>query len=153
MMALPFLPEHDIEEAWEEVKGSLPAALESVSEYFEETWAGASRRFLISLWNQWNNVVSHQSRTNNQLEGFHNGLLQMCGGSNMKFYRLVDVLKDVISKANFDMVQHLHGRPPPPRKKKYTNLDTMLSNVVASYDFDDAAEYLDKISNLSIFGL
>ena len=77
----------------------------------------------------------------------------MCGGSNIKFYRLVDVLKDVISKANFDMVQHLHGRPPPPRKKKYTNFDTMLFNVVASYDFDDAAEYLDKISNLSIFGL
>ena len=67
MMALPFLPEHDIEEAWEEVKGSLPAALESVSEYFEETWAGASRRFLIRLWNQLNNAVSHQSRTNNQL--------------------------------------------------------------------------------------
>ena len=38
MMTLPFLPEHDIEEAWEEVKGSLSAALESVSEYFEETW-------------------------------------------------------------------------------------------------------------------
>jgi hypothetical protein len=37
-MALPLLPEHEVERAYEELTGKMPAELEDLFEYFDSRW-------------------------------------------------------------------------------------------------------------------
>jgi hypothetical protein len=60
-MALPLLPVHDVERAYEELTGKMPVELEDLFEYFDGWWM---KQVPIGLWN----VSSLESRTNNNVE-------------------------------------------------------------------------------------
>ena len=59
IMGLPFVPEHDIANAWEEVKARFPPMMIPIADYFEQTWLGNREIFPDDTWGQWHNFVSH----------------------------------------------------------------------------------------------
>ena len=87
IMGLPFVMENDIANAWEEVKARFPPSpmMIPIADYFEQTWLGNGTIFPFDTLGQWHNVVSHQCRTNNQIqkEGYHSALKVMCEGSSL----------------------------------------------------------------------
>ena len=42
-MGLTFVPEHDIANAWEEVKARFPPMMIPIPDYFEQTWPGTGQ--------------------------------------------------------------------------------------------------------------
>ena len=59
IMGLPFVPEHDIANAWEEVKATFPPMTIPIADYLEQTWLGNRVIFPVDTWGQWHNDVSH----------------------------------------------------------------------------------------------
>ena len=49
-MGLPFVPEHDIANAWEEVKARFLLIMIPIADYFEQTWLGNRVIFPIDTW-------------------------------------------------------------------------------------------------------
>ena len=45
-------PMDDVAESFEELKEYLPAALQSIMDYFSRTWIGDYALFLVQLWGQ-----------------------------------------------------------------------------------------------------
>ena len=121
LLALPFLPEDDVEQSFEELKDYLPATLQPIVDYFSRTWIGNDAIFSVQLWSQFHNVLSHQSRTNNHAEGFHfhSALKKFCGGAHLSFWKFLDVLILQHNLSKLDVIKHLSNVPPPPRQKKY----------------------------------
>ena len=60
-MALPLLPVHEVERAYEQLSGKMPVELEDLFEYFDSWWM---KQVPLNLWN----VSDLQSRTNNNVE-------------------------------------------------------------------------------------
>ena len=48
-----------------------------ISDYFERTWLSPNSRFSREVWNQYDNVLTYQNRSNNNIEGFHDSELNM----------------------------------------------------------------------------
>ena len=82
-MALPFLPHAEIPAAFAKLQTSASNdALEKVMQYVQNTWV-SSTIFPPKAWSVYGQAV----RTNNDLEGWHNGLNRRAGGRvHIPFY-------------------------------------------------------------------
>lgn len=95
-MALPFLPAEQIADMFQHFSNLLGPShdigFHRLLEYFESTWI-TSTIFPPSSWS----VFGHAVRTNNDVEGWHNGLNRMVSrrgneNVNLNIYELVEVL-------------------------------------------------------------
>lgn len=88
-MALPFLPESEIRPMFEQLRAQAATdQLKQFVEYIAETWI-SSITWLPSCWSVFQMAV----RTNNDIEGWHNGLHRRASGKwSMPFYLLLDLL-------------------------------------------------------------
>ena len=88
-MALPFLPYAEIPAAFAKLQSSANNdALEKVMQYIQNTWVN-STIFPPEAWS----VYGQAFRTNNDLEGWHNGLNRRAGGRvHIAFYVLIQHL-------------------------------------------------------------
>ncbi|XP_073235751.1 uncharacterized protein [Porites lutea] len=88
-MALPFLPEDQIPPMFEQLSlKATTAPLKQFVNYVAETWIRSS------IWppSSWS-VFMMATRSNNDIEGWHNGLHRRASGRwNMPFYLLIDLL-------------------------------------------------------------
>ena len=84
-MALPFLPHAEIPAAFAKLQTSASnEALEKVTQYIQNAWVN-STIFPPKAWSVYGQAV----RTNNDLEGWHNGLNRRAGGRvHIPFYIL-----------------------------------------------------------------
>ena len=89
IMALPFLPEGDIESMFERLeRQASTAALGEFTDYVRTTWI-ESRTWPPSSWS----VYMQSVRTNNDIEGWHHGLNRRAAGkSDVPFYLLLQLL-------------------------------------------------------------
>jgi len=89
-MALPFLPAPEIDPAFQRLRlKATTDALEELVEYISETWI-SSTVFPRKDWSVYGQAI----RTNNNVEGWHNGLNRRASGrSNIPFYLLIPLLK------------------------------------------------------------
>ena len=124
-----------------------------ISDYFERTWLSPNSRFSREVWNQYDNVLTYQNRSNNYIEGFHSGFKRLCGGTNLNFWRYVDTLKSQQALTELSIVIYESGQLPAPRRKEYVNLDQRIFRVVSANDFLNAISYLVTISGLILFGI
>lgn len=85
--ALAFVPEVDVVQAFNDLKTHCSLVERPVLDYFEITYIGTPRRggrhrglnrptFPIDLWNMHDRVLMNLPRTNNHLEGWHNGFAE-----------------------------------------------------------------------------
>jgi len=88
-MALPFLPEGEIRPMFEQLRAEAATdQLKQFAEYIVETWID-SNTWPPSRWSVFQMTV----RTDNDIEGWHNGLHRRASSKrSMPFYLLLDLL-------------------------------------------------------------
>jgi len=89
-MALPFLPAPEIDPTFQRLRLKAASdALKELVEYISETWI-SSTVFPPKDWSVYGQAI----RTNNDTEGWHNGLNRRASGrNNLPFYLLIQFLK------------------------------------------------------------
>ena len=90
LMALPFLPAPEIDPAFHRLRlKATTAVLEELVQYISETWI-SSVVFPPKDWSVYGQAI----RTNNDVEGWHNGLNRRAPGrNNIPLYLLIQLLK------------------------------------------------------------
>ncbi|KAL9977263.1 hypothetical protein ACROYT_G014647 [Oculina patagonica] len=91
MMALPFLPPKKIKQSFQKLKRKVTSdALKKFAKYVEETWIN-STTWPPKSWS----VYMQSIRTNNDVEGWHNGLNRRAQGkSQLPLYMLITLLHE-----------------------------------------------------------
>lgn len=93
-------------------------------------------------------------RTNNNIEGWHNGLNSFMGCQHPKFYKFLKYLIKEQDIQDLNIIQINAGEVPQKMRSKYERLDNRLFNLVSSYDEKTEKSflpYLDAIAyNISV---
>jgi len=86
--ALPLLPTEDIPEAFNQLKKKSSTEMtNNYFDYVEQTWMNSSVRS-IEAWG----VYGRSTRTNNNIEGYHNKFNQRAQKENLPFHLLIQLL-------------------------------------------------------------
>jgi len=128
------------------VYGLLPGKTE-VS-YFERTWVGSgssSPLFDIMLWNQYDAVLAGLPRSNNFVEGWHNGFQTLVGGSNPTLWTFLTALKKEENITFAKKVKKMMGEGPEAKRRKWRLYDERLSSIVTDFEQYDPMDYLSCI--------
>ena len=132
LMALAFLPIVAVRPAFVSLEGSplvqQEPALSQLMTYYKDTWLDGC--FPVRMWN----VYSDTIRTNNAVEGWHHKLNCDIGRSHPNVHKLVDILRKEQASTETTIQQALLGVAPPPRRRKYRQLDSCLQRVRRSYE-------------------
>eukprot|EP00102_Acyrthosiphon_pisum_P023010 XP_016660220.1 PREDICTED: uncharacterized protein LOC107883853 [Acyrthosiphon pisum] len=97
LAALAFVPLHDVVKAFEELVDYLPESILPVVDYFEDNFIGRPMRrtrrtpkFQPKLWNLYGAAIHGLARTNNGLEGWHNGFQKQVGGHHVSIWKMFE---------------------------------------------------------------
>ena len=81
--ALPFMEPGSVVDVWcNEIVDYLPTEMNEFASYFERTWIGTPTTepiFDKYLWNMYDSVLAGLPRSNNLVEGWHNGFQTLVG--------------------------------------------------------------------------
>ena len=145
--AIAFVPVHFVRVAWEAVAQELEDMdnLDGFKTYFDSTWMRG--QFSLPLWNYYS---YDGPRTNNCLEGWHNRLKRMVKKPHPNIYKLIDVFKREQAASEVTLQQLETGANPPPRKKKYRQLEQRVERIKEKMSAGQMSisEYLDAIGHL-----
>lgn len=156
--ALSFLPPDDVIDGFELLSenNTIP---DTFIAYFEANYIGiirgrnGIRRNPIFPINSWNNLRRHQQnlpRTNNNLEGLHNGIQSSITSNHPNLWRLIDALKKENALTELKRIQYLNGETE--QKKKYKDINKRIDSILNSYNANDKLLFLKSISyNLHCF--
>lgn len=161
IMALAFVPVGDVIFTYELLITTRyfvdnEQLLEEFFNYIEKTWIGVMKRtgrgnplYNIEIWNSYADVLGDKPRTNNNIEGWHNGFAKSVGKHHAEMAEFIDCIKLEQNKTELLMEQSNTGLEiSPPNRKKYKNYDERLKNVVSNYDQADVLEYLKNVAAL-----
>ncbi|XP_067668277.1 uncharacterized protein [Haliotis asinina] len=151
--ALALLPAGNVQDVWVDCMNDGPigyAKCEQFKDYIVNNWVDFGARFPIAVWNH-NNTEG--PRTNNHLEGWHHHLNQTVQRCHPNIFSFISTIKSLESSNRRLLAQMMHGANPPPRKRKYVQLDTRLQNLKTQLqnnqktplEFVDAAGRLLKL--------
>ena len=130
--ALPFICPGSVEHVWSLLKPNIPSDMAEFVDYFERTWIGTSSTsplFDHWLWNHYDTVLAGLPRSNNIVEGWHNGFQQLVGHSNPNIW--------------------MNREAPPLQPKKWRLYNQRLDAVVEDYDnYTDPLDYLKCVGEL-----
>ena len=101
--------------------------------YFERTWVGSSTvvpLFDRMLWNQYDAVLAGLPRSNNLVEGWHNGFQTLIGTSNPTLWTFLTALKKEENLTFTKKVKKMMGEGPEPKRRKWRLYDERLSSIV-----------------------
>lgn len=98
LLALSYVPERDVQFAFEILSEIFPEQLRSILEYWEATYVGRriiniSPRFPINMWVMFDRVRGQLPRTNNSLEAWHNSFQRTLDCHHPSIFKLIDRLK------------------------------------------------------------
>ena len=114
------------------LKPNIPSDMAEFVDYFERTWIGTSSTsplFDHWLWNHYDTVLASLPRSNNIVEGWHNGFQQLVGHSNPNIW--------------------MNREAPPLQPKKWRLYNQRLDAVVEDYDnYTDPLDYLKCVGEL-----
>ena len=92
------------------------------------TYYGDTGSFQLRMWNV------DTIRMNKAIEGWHHILNCDIGRSHPNIHKLVDVLRKEQASTETTIQQALLGVAPPPRRRRYRELDCRLQRVRLSYE-------------------
>ena len=133
MMALPFVPEEEIEPIFQRLQWHTSEPLQHFTEYVNNTWINGT--WGPSDWTVFKKAI----RTNNNVEGWHNGLNHRASGlGQLPMYLLIKFLH---KEATLTALQiHLVSERKLRRiqRRKYHNL---LAKLFKLWDQNEAKEW------------
>lgn len=159
ILALAFVPPGDVIYAFESLAQEIPDEAACVMGYIEDNYIvridskiieaphRQRPRNGIEKWNVYNCVLNDSPRTNNSVEGWHNGFAKLCR-TNPSIYDFVIAIQKQQSMTEFKNEQLLlAGDDVPPSKSTYRNLNHRVKNIVQGYCKDYIVSYLKGISH------
>ena len=109
------------------LEADLLVQLNAAMVYYNATWLNGD--FPPAMWN----VHAATTRTNNVVEGWHSRLNKAIGCCHPNVYKLVTVLKGEQALTELTLRRADTGAPPPPRRRKYRDLDIRLDRLLDQY--------------------
>lgn len=161
LFALCFLPEIDIIRGFELLMAiSFFTSLDNhliINQflmYFEKVWIGtkignSDQRnnpiYTPAIWSQNYAVLSDLDRTNNKVEGFHNGFKSMMSCDNPTIWTFINNLKLEQALTEFKVLNGFELYPTTlTRDQKRYN--AKIKSIVSSYNNQDILEFLTSLS-------
>lgn len=158
--ALAFVPNADVADTFDEIQDGddFPQELESVYAYFEATYIGRRLRrgrrpprFPIPMWNQSERVEAGMPRTNNLLEGWHNGIQSSLTGHHPTIWKFLTFLQkeELLQRSISEKVTA--GNDTRYESEEQIKKTQRLQNIVRDYDNRTKIDFLRGISyNISM---
>lgn len=120
-------------------------------DYWTNTWISYNALFPFRIWSHHDN---NGARTNNNLEGWHNGF-RIRVGNHPRLYRFIHHIITVQNETNRQIKRLLKGDTPKKQSKLYRSINEkivlfkqqVLSNERSVEQFLDAASHLVKQLN------
>uniref|UniRef100_A0A915HSP2 MULE domain-containing protein n=1 Tax=Romanomermis culicivorax TaxID=13658 RepID=A0A915HSP2_ROMCU len=152
--SLAFVPQHEVEAAFDQLieqENFRPESL-PIANYFEDIYIGRGLRrgrqipsFRIELWNLHQRSLNSQSRTNNNVEGWHRGFLATCESFFPNIYKFVDCLKKQLHLHAYKIAQLTAGNLINRKNKKYKMISSRIQGIVEDFANCDLIDYLRGI--------
>ena len=136
---------------WDACRSELPSDMDEFADYYERTWIGSSSSSPIFdkfLWNQYDGVLAGLPRSNNLVEGWHNGFQSLVGVSNPTLWTFLSALKKEENLTFAKKVKMRTNESPDPKKRKWRVYYERLTAVVEDYDNYEPLDYLHCIGEL-----
>ncbi|XP_078343061.1 uncharacterized protein LOC144628821 [Oculina patagonica] len=130
IMALPFLPASEIPAMFTRLKvEATTEPLQKFVEYVDNTWI-QSTTWPPSCWS----VYKKQIRTNNDVEGWHNGLNRRASGrAQMPLYMLIHLLHKEACLVALQIRLVSEGKLTKLQKKKYRSVQAKILSYWEQY--------------------
>ena len=135
-ICLAFIPPNDVVEAFECLQQAAEEHLEdsdveAFTGYFESNFIGrikrngtrSTPRHQIHMWNQFENAMNDNNRTNNSVEGWHHSIQSISNCHHPLFGKFLDVLKEDMINSRVKIVQNQTGVNNPPQRSTYRMLN------------------------------
>ena len=133
-----------------------------VLDYFQRTYVGVPGRggrhrgliplmFTITLWNMHDRVQANLPRTNNNLEGWHNGFGGRFEVTRTGIWKFIDIIKQDNAVHHTNIAQFQAGGLPLKQRKNYRELNDRLRRLVNACPNRQRIEYLRISHNLAEF--
>jgi hypothetical protein len=103
-------------------------------------------QFPPPYWSVYDRVQQDVQRTNNHVEGWHNGMQPKLAKAHPSIYKFVDVLKIEVASQNRKITRYLAGDDAPKPKKEYRILNNRINNLVRRFDNRPRYEYLESFA-------
>ena len=119
IMALPFLPHEKIHQMFQQLQQEAlgTTTYDVLLDYVEATWLRSS------IWSvaEWS-VFFQTTRTNNDVEGWHNRLNHSARHAQLNIYHLISLLHDEARLVNNQVKLVSEGRIKQDHRRRYANL-------------------------------
>ncbi|KAL5268243.1 hypothetical protein ACHWQZ_G002193 [Mnemiopsis leidyi] len=99
----------------------------------------------VNLMNQYDAVLAGLPRSNNFVEGWHNGFQTLVGGSNPTLWTFLTALKKEENITFAKKVKKMMGEGPEAKRRKWRLYDERLSSIVTDFEQYDPMDYLSCI--------
>ena len=138
-MALPFLPADKIEKRFYRLQRRATSdALQKFTRYIEDNWI-TSQTFPPASWS----VFMQAVRTNNDLEGWHNGLNRRAKGrSQLPLYVLIQLLQKEASLVSLQMRLVSDRRLRRHQRTTYRSMQKKLFGLWNDFGLDACSHFV-----------
>ena len=154
LAAFAFVPEKDVITSFETlIDVEYPDRAEAIIDYFEDNFIGMKDRrgvrkspsFPVALWNVSQRLADALPRTNNSVEGWHNGFQRTLMCSHPSVWKLIEKLQEERLQ-KFATTQLLAGQTCPT-KKVYRISNDRIATIVKDYHNRTTLDYLRNIAH------
>ena len=141
LVSLAFVPPVDVLAAFETLLDNIPADLEPLMDYFEDTWIDRPHRrgqrrnpmFSIDVWSIYDRVIDGLPRTNNSIEGWHSAFQRTVGSNHPTIYKLIEAMQLEQSHTENIIIQIAQGRTVVKKNACYERIDQAYRTIVTAY--------------------
>ena len=149
--AIAFLPLGDVRSTWDALKPEIPLDMSEFVDYYERVWIGTDdtpAMFDFWLWNQHDAVLAGIPRSNNIVEGWHNGFARLLGCSNPTIWKFLETVKKEQTLTCVKNVKCMMREEPEPQARKWRRYNERLDRLVDDVDSMESIDFIERVGNL-----